>query len=144
MSRHKEAKESRVIHLFVKARQDDKGGKAFVAHCLELDLIAVDEREWKAVEKLSSLIERQIKFALKHNREDAIEFHAPPKYFAEVPCCEDASLTRFRELFEVKKSNMLCFKIYLAGRLLTSRSSQLAAEHFIDDVVSAYGKGKPE
>jgi hypothetical protein len=81
-----EGPRTRVIHILVKERTDPKCGNAWVAHALELDLVAVDDGEWQSISKLAFLIQAQIDFAIKNSNEAAIPFPAPAKYFAELPC----------------------------------------------------------
>jgi hypothetical protein len=89
-----EGPRTRVIHILAKERADPKCGTAWVAHALELDLVAVDDGEWQAISKLATLIQMQIDFGVKNNNEAHIHFPAPPEYFAELPCSAATRETR--------------------------------------------------
>jgi hypothetical protein len=86
-----EGPRTRVIHILAKERADPKCGTAWVAHALELDLVAVDDGEWQAISKLATLIQMQIDFGVKNKNEAHIPFPAPPEYFAELPPCSAAT-----------------------------------------------------
>jgi hypothetical protein len=69
-----EGPRTRVIHILAKERADPKCGTAWVAHALELDLVAVDDGEWQAISKLATLIQMQIDFGVKNKNEAHIHF----------------------------------------------------------------------
>jgi hypothetical protein len=89
-----EGPRTRVIHILAKQRTDPKCGNAWVAHALELDLVAVDDGEWQSISKLAMLIQAQIDFGVKNKNEAHIPFPAPPEYFAELPCSAATRETR--------------------------------------------------
>jgi hypothetical protein len=98
-----EGPRTRVIHILAKERADPKCGTAWVAHALELDLVAVDDGEWQAISKLATLIQMQIDFGVKNKNEAHIPFPAPPEYFAELPCSAATRETRGTPLPEFLK-----------------------------------------
>jgi thiamine monophosphate kinase len=60
-------------------RDDDK----YVAHALEMDLVAYGDTEEEAVEEVASLMKNQISFAIQRGEQHLICFKAPPEFFKE-------------------------------------------------------------
>jgi hypothetical protein len=56
---------------------------AYVAHCLETGLVATAKDESDVVAKMSKLLDRQVKFAIKHNRLADIYHSAPRNVIAK-------------------------------------------------------------
>jgi hypothetical protein len=69
-------------------RDDDK----FVAHALEMDLVAYGDTEDEAVEEVANLMRNQISFAIQKGEEHLTNFRAPKEFFDEWEKVQAASL----------------------------------------------------
>jgi hypothetical protein len=75
----REAPQPNLDECLIRIRLHKRCG-TYVAHCLELDIVAVDDKPWKAVEKCALLMNRQIAFGIEHENEENIWFPAPAHY----------------------------------------------------------------
>src|SRR6266705_2623472 len=64
----------------------------FVAHALEMDLVAYGKTEKEAIRELNSLIRNQISFAIEKREEHLMYFRAPDEYFEEWEKAHAAAL----------------------------------------------------
>ena len=64
----------------------------YVAHALEMDLVAYGDTEKEAVEKVASLMKNQISFAIQKGQDHLTDFRAPKAYFEEWEKIHNASL----------------------------------------------------
>lgn len=66
------------LHLDVLMEKD---GEYFIAHCLDLDIVAQGKTPKEAKEELIELINDQIDFAVSNNLEELIVHPAPKEYW---------------------------------------------------------------
>ena len=58
-----------------------RDGDDFVAHALEMDLVAYGKTENKAMEELRNLIRNQVAFSIEKGEDHLMAFSAPKRYF---------------------------------------------------------------
>jgi len=79
----------------------------WIAHCLELDLVAEGETPLKAFEALQSLTELQVETAMDEGNLQSIFRQAPPEILAAFATAQDRSfrrkLPRRVERFDVRE-----------------------------------------
>jgi hypothetical protein len=68
----------RVVHYLLYERDDNH-----VAHCLDLDVVAVGSSIEEASQKLDFLVKAHIEYALKEGREDALRIQAPTDFWRQ-------------------------------------------------------------
>lgn len=66
---------------FLMYRHPDAGGH-FVAHCLEMDVVAVGSNRPRAISLLKELIEEAVVSAYHDGTQDTLMHPAPPEYWA--------------------------------------------------------------
>jgi len=66
------------LHLDVLVEKD---GNHFIAHCLDLDIVAQGKTEPEARNNLIELIRDQIEFAVENDLEQLLVHPAPPEYW---------------------------------------------------------------
>lgn len=69
------------LHLNILIEQEDS---QFVAHCLELDIVASGQTEDEAFDDLMDLIEAQLEFAVENDNLKNILRPAPPEFWQKL------------------------------------------------------------
>ncbi len=76
---------SMVFNIFIK-KDDD----VFVAHCMELDIVATGQSIDEATEDLIGLIIAQLQYAFSNDNLDHLYRPAPPEVWREFYLCREA------------------------------------------------------
>jgi len=106
----------------------DRDGDQFVAHALEMDLVAYGKTAKAAVKELESLIFSQISFAIEKGEERLMIFPAPREYFARW---EQAHTAALKDIATEKSTKMrvkaisICFTEQEIRKLGRSRPFDL-------------------
>ena len=72
-----------------------KEGNTFIAHCLELDIVAVSETLPKVQKEIISLVCTQIDYAFSNDNIDNLFHPAPSEVWAEFFKCKERSERRY-------------------------------------------------
>ncbi len=59
----------------------DKRRKAFIAHCLDMDIVAQGKTRVDAIEELKALVETQLEYCLENDMLETVFRPAPKKYW---------------------------------------------------------------
>jgi hypothetical protein len=106
----------------------DHDGDAFVAHALEMDLVAYGRTEKTALKELESLIFNQISFAIEKGEEHLMIVPAPREYFVRWEQAHTAALKGIATEKSTKmrvKAVSICFTEQEIKKLVHSRSFDL-------------------
>jgi hypothetical protein len=69
-----------------------KEGRQFVAHALELDILAYGKSEEEAQRELEALLDNQLSFAACKEKSEMVNFPAPKKFFERWEKANQAAL----------------------------------------------------
>jgi thiamine monophosphate kinase len=69
-----------------------RDGEDYVAHALEMDLVAYAKSEKESLIEVSNLIENQISYAIEKGEDHLMPFAAPKEYFNEWEKAHAAAL----------------------------------------------------
>lgn len=69
-----------------------RDGSSFVAHALEMDLVAYGKTESDSLKELDTLVRNQISFAIEKGEDHLMQFRAPQEYFDEWEKAHSAAL----------------------------------------------------
>jgi predicted RNase H-like HicB family nuclease len=84
---------------YVKSRENSmvfnilirKEDKIFVAHCLELDIVAARDTLDEAEKEIFDLVSAQVGYAFRNNNLDNLYHPAPPEVWREFYACKERS-----------------------------------------------------
>lgn len=66
-----------------------KDGNLYIAHCLELDIVATSEDERKMKTDILDLIKAQVDYAFSHDNLGNLYHPAPPEVWQEFYACKE-------------------------------------------------------
>ena len=80
-------KEVMAITLNVLIKKEDD---VFIAHCLELDIVATANTSNQAQKEIVSLIDAQVSYAFENNNLENLYHPAPPEVWKEFFACKES------------------------------------------------------
>ena len=95
-------KKSNEISIAVNILIKEEDGM-FVAHCLELDIVAVAKTLDQVQEEIISLIRAQIDYAFSNNNLDNLYHPAPKEVWAELKKCKELQEKKYKLESKYKK-----------------------------------------
>ena len=78
---------------------------AWLAHCLELDIVATGDTIQAAEQDLVDLIRAQVSYAIEHDNLDHLYHAAPPEIWKEFFECDDRWERRHKSARKIKVTN---------------------------------------
>ena len=103
----------------------------FVAHALELDLLAYGKTEKAALKELERLVLNQLTFAVQKRDESLVQFRAPKEYFVEWEEANNNALLGILGNSKTKKIRVKAVILsYNAGTILRRVKKLPASERF--------------
>ena len=82
----------------------------YMAHCLQLDIVATGPTEDSAVSDLMDLVRAQFDFAVQHDNLDNLLKPAPPEVWAKLARYYSAEKTRWRRRRSLRSSSKLRYE----------------------------------
>lgn len=82
-----------------------KEGNLFLAHCLELDLVATAKTFSRVKKEMRDIIETQVDYAFSNDNLDHLYRPAPPEMWREFYACKEMEEKKFDIRSASKKTN---------------------------------------
>jgi hypothetical protein len=109
----------------------DRDGDAYVAHALEMDIVAYAKTEKAAMSELRNLVFNQMSFAIEKGKDHLMVFPAPKEYFDRWEAANTAALKGIATDKSVKvrvKAVSICFTEQDVRKLARSHPFELTPE----------------
>ena len=84
-----------------------KEGKTWIAHCLELDIVATNTTLSALKKEIFDLIITQIDYAFSNNNLDNLYHPAPPEVWAEFYTCKESKEKKIKMKSEFKDNSFV-------------------------------------